>query len=113
MATLEDHVRFDLSEDRDQYRPAGDHQITHAGSSVSQIPGPEDRADPLEPLSGLSALGEREARSDVVPEAILLLPDELEVDASISVQESRQVGRVRSPHRVAFPRYCPDRTVRV
>jgi hypothetical protein len=48
----------------------------------------------LQPVPCGGALRQRQARSDIEPEAILPLPDELEVDASVSVQESREVGRV-------------------
>ena len=92
--SLEDHVRFHRPEELDKQRPAGDDQVAHAGAAISQVPSAEHALEVLQPVAGGSALREREARSDVEPEAILPLPDELEVDTSVSVQESREVGRV-------------------
>jgi hypothetical protein len=58
--------------------------------------------EPLESVTSRGALRERQARPDVVAEAILLLPDKLEVDASVSVQESREV-RTRPMPSLVWP----------
>ena len=94
MLLLEDHVRFHRLERLDEQRPAGDDQVAHAGAAIAQIAAADHALEVLQPVAGGGALRQRQARSDIEPEAILPLPDELEVDASVSVQEPREVGRV-------------------
>ena len=71
-----------------------DDQIAHAGAAIAQVAAADHALEVLQPVSCGTALRQREARPDVEPVAILPLPDELEVDASISVQEPCEVGRV-------------------
>ena len=66
-----------------------DDQVAHAGAAITQVATADHALEMLQPVPCGGALRQRQTRSDVEPEAILPLPDELEVDASVSVQESR------------------------
>jgi hypothetical protein len=84
-----------------------DHKITHAGTAVADVTAANQRLKLLQALSIGGRLRQRQARSDIESEAIPLLSDELEVDTSISVQESREVGRVFCPQCAGLPSVLP------
>ena len=115
MLSFEDHERLHGGEQLEKQGPARDHEITRAGPPVPQVAATTHHdLDLLQPEAGRRALRERDARSDVIPEPILLLPDGLEVNTSVAVEESCDIGRIRLFHYVlAFPRCCPERTVRL
>src|SRR6266498_1099273 len=47
--SFEDHVRLHLSQNRQQQRPARDHQITHSGATVPQVPAADELLEMLQP----------------------------------------------------------------
>ena len=93
MLSLENTERLDLLEDLLQKGATRNHEVTHPRTPISQIASADQSLDVLQARSSRRTLRERDTRSDVVPELVLLLSDELEVNASISVEESRNIGR--------------------
>src|SRR5437868_10847317 len=92
MLAFEDDERLDLGEDLLEYRPARDHEITHTGASVADVTGIDHPLDVLQTRSCRCALRKRHTCSDVEPELVLPLPDELEMNTSISVEESCEIA---------------------
>ena len=82
-------------------------KVTHPRAAVTQIPSTDESSDVFQPGSSSGGLRERDTRSDVDPESILLLPDELEVNASVAVQKSCNVGRLERVHCVGLPSVLP------
>ena len=108
MLSLEDHVRGDCVKQIRDEGAAGNDQVAHPRATVSQVPATYQGSEMLQALSGGRALREGDRCPDVETEPVLLLPDKLEVDTSITVQESCDVRRVQRSLVLAFPRYCPE-----
>ena len=89
--SFEQRMWLDFRQNRNQKGPASDHQITHAGTTISQIASTEQTLQMLKSCSGGRALREGKAGPDIEPVPVLLLPDYLEVNTSITVEESRDV----------------------
>src|ERR1700735_798585 len=65
---FEDHVRLDFLEKPQKDWPTRDHQITHSGPSISQVPtATEQSLDSLQTLPSTSGLREGDAGPDVKP----------------------------------------------
>ena len=80
-----------------------DHETAHPGATVPDVSSPDELFELFETPSGRGALGERDAGSDVEPEPISALPDELEVDTSVSVKETREIGSLERGHVNCWP----------
>src|ERR1035441_7919911 len=107
MFSFKDHIRPHIREQIKQGRPTCNYQVTHARATISQVTRPDQRLDVLQTCSSRSALRKRNTRSDVKPEPIFLLPDELEVNTSVTVQESCNIGRIERIHCVGLPSVLP------
>ena len=91
--SLEHDERLNRQESDRSNRPACDHKITHASTAITQVTTSQNRMENSRPSPMGGRLREGERRTDIEPEPITLLPDELKVNTSIPVQESCNIGR--------------------
>src|SRR5205807_4414598 len=85
---LEHHVRLDLAEQPRDERPTRDHEIAHTRSSIAHIATADEQLENLQTCSICRALCQRDRSTDVEPVPVFLLPDELEVNTPVPVEES-------------------------
>ena len=95
MLPLENRVRLDHLHQILKERSGSDDQIAHASAAIPQVAAAYPGLELLQPEPGLGCLRRTCVGSDVKPEPVLTLTNELKVNTSVAIEKSCDVGRLR------------------